>query len=350
MEYLAANWLPLLISLIIGFILAWLFVAMPASRKRAEAEKGASDLQSKLSASNRSLDDSKKEADGLRQQLASENKTLTEARGMSEQQKSQSDEQSQQLTMAMAEIERLKSEQSQQMAATQSEMAATQSEMAAAQSEMEQLKATLQHKDEVLADANAKLAGPIHLFEQVAGIPADAVSVDHLTAAKAPAIIAGIMGGIKTKITQEVQELSLIPGIGTASEGKLYEAGIGTYWEVANMTDEELNRIIAPNAAQRATLDFAQVRIQALQLAQSTNTVGAIWNARSVDDFDKIPGISSVFEMRLYSAGISTYKDLANTTIEQLSEVCRPPSTMMPNYAAWIMKAKELAVQKEGAA
>src|SRR6476620_9223752 len=81
MEYLAANWLGLLVSLIIGFILAWLIVGMPAGRKRAEAEKSASDLQSKLTSTNRALDDAKKEADGLRQQLANESKTLTEARG-----------------------------------------------------------------------------------------------------------------------------------------------------------------------------------------------------------------------------------------------------------------------------
>jgi predicted flap endonuclease-1-like 5' DNA nuclease len=90
-------------------------------------------------------------------------------------------------------------------------------------------------------------------------------------------------------------------------------------------------------------MDMDKTRADALRLAQETNSVGSIWNAQKVDDFERIPGISGTFEQRLYSAGVSTFKDLAGCTPEQLAEICKPPSTMLPNYPAWIAKAKELA-------
>src|SRR5436190_8286986 len=107
MAYLSANWLGLLVSLIIGYVLAWLFVGMPAGRKRAEAEQKASDLQTKLTAANRSVDDAKKETEVMRQQMAADTQTITAARGMNEEQKGREEEQGQQLAVAQGEIERL---------------------------------------------------------------------------------------------------------------------------------------------------------------------------------------------------------------------------------------------------
>jgi predicted flap endonuclease-1-like 5' DNA nuclease len=158
---------------------------------------------------------------------------------------------------------------------------------------------------------------------------------------KDAAVVATIRAGQRLSIQPEVQDMVQVRGIGKASEQRLYEAGVGTYWELANLTDEDLDRILRPNPAQRAQLDYPTVRTEALRLARETGTGGAIWNAKQIDDLEAISGISATFEQRLYEAGISTYEALAAATVAQLADCCRAPATMMPNYASWITAARE---------
>ena len=82
-------------------------------------------------------------------------------------------------------------------------------------------------------------------------------------------------------MANEPQDLSDIVGLGSAFEQRLYEAGIGTYWEVGNLPDEELQRCLATDQEHQPNLDFAAIRKDALRLAEATHTVGLLWEGEN---------------------------------------------------------------------
>lgn len=64
-EWLAASWLPLLIGLAVGFFLAWLIMARPASRRAEEARSSAEDYERQLTGANKNLAESRKKEQDL---------------------------------------------------------------------------------------------------------------------------------------------------------------------------------------------------------------------------------------------------------------------------------------------
>jgi predicted flap endonuclease-1-like 5' DNA nuclease len=142
------------------------------------------------------------------------------------------------------------------------------------------------------------------------------------------------------------QHLSDVKGIGSVYETRLYSAGIGSYWELAHLSDAELRRILQLTPHQQERMDLKSIRQDALRLAKETRSKGRKWTREAPDDLEPVEGIGEVFEKRLYDAGICTYEALANATAELLDEICHPPAQFKPNYAAWIRKAKTLAAKK----
>ncbi|MEJ5200504.1 MAG: helix-hairpin-helix domain-containing protein, partial [Anaerolineae bacterium] len=140
------------------------------------------------------------------------------------------------------------------------------------------------------------------------------------------------------------QDLGKVKGIGSVFETRLYEAGIGTFWELANAEEDELRRILGVKEFQK--IDLAAIKETARRLAEETHTEGLGWSGTPPDDFEPLEGIGPVFESRLYEAGICTYEALANATVEQLAEICKAPAWRMPDYASWIAQAKALLEQK----
>jgi predicted flap endonuclease-1-like 5' DNA nuclease len=140
------------------------------------------------------------------------------------------------------------------------------------------------------------------------------------------------------------QDLSRVRGIGRVFEEKLYAAGIGTFWELAQAADEELTRILEIKEFQRVNL--AEIKASAQALAEETDTVGRQWDGTPPDDFELLEGIGEVYEGRLYDAGICTYRALAAVTVEQLAAICNAPAWRMPDYANWIAQAARLAEGK----
>jgi predicted flap endonuclease-1-like 5' DNA nuclease len=69
------------------------------------------------------------------------------------------------------------------------------------------------------------------------------------------------------------------------------------------------------------------------QVLSRVHGVGAV-------DFKPLAGLGSVFEGRLYDAGICTYAALANATVEQLAQICQAPAWRTPDYASWIAEAR----------
>ena len=157
---------------------------------------------------------------------------------------------------------------------------------------------------------------------------------------KAGVVNAAIKQGGVPKITETPQDLADVHGIGSVFEQRLYDVGVGTYWELAQLSDQQLVSFLQIGELQLLHMNLDAIRADALRLARTTDTVSLIWEGEQPDDFEPIKGIGKVFEQRLYAAGIRTYKTLANTTVEQLAAVCQARKPLEPNYAGWIQQAR----------
>ncbi len=136
------------------------------------------------------------------------------------------------------------------------------------------------------------------------------------------------------------QDLGRVKGIDVVYEQRLYEAGIGTFWELANTPEQILAEVLKVEEFQG--VDLADLKLQAAELAVETGSEGRVWEGKAPDDFERIEGIGDVYERRLYDAGICTYGALAGATVAQLAEICQAPEFAVPDYASWIAQARGL--------
>ena len=160
------------------------------------------------------------------------------------------------------------------------------------------------------------------------------------------AMSAAIEAGSAVQSSECPQDLAMTKGIGAVFEQRLYAAGIGTFWELANLTGDDLKHILELDDLQLLRIDLDKIRADARRLAAETNSVGRVWQGAEADDLEALEGIGSVYERKLYEAGICTYEALANTPIERLMEICPPTKLRKPDYAGWIAQARSLAAQK----
>ena len=170
-------------------------------------------------------------------------------------------------------------------------------------------------------------------------------SLARLPANKAAAADAAIAAGRFPTVSLDCQDLSMIDGIGETYEQRLYTAGVGTFWELANLNDAELRQFLHISDLQMHTTDFADIRLQARQLAIDTNTTGLLWEGEVPDDFARIKGIGKIYEQRLYDAGIRTYRALAASKVEDLATILGP-QVFHPQINQWITQAQALASEQ----
>jgi len=137
------------------------------------------------------------------------------------------------------------------------------------------------------------------------------------------------------------QHLSDVRGIGSVFEQRLYTAGVGSYWELSQLTDRTLTEVLELDERQREQYDFAATRADANRLAEETKTMGQKWTGEPPDDLELLEGIGPAIEKRLYEAGICTFAALAQTSEELLSEVCPVAKFRDANYASWIEQARQ---------
>jgi predicted flap endonuclease-1-like 5' DNA nuclease len=95
-----------------------------------------------------------------------------------------------------------------------------------------------------------------------------------------------------------------------------------------NLENEQLKKLLDIQDFQNVNLD--ELRADAMRLAQETNSIGRVWNRMQPDDFEALGGIGYTYEKRLYDAGICTYRALAEATVEQLRQICKPPAFRVP--------------------
>ncbi len=78
--YIAANWLSLLIALLLGFVLGWVVLALPVRRRAEAAEAQVADLDAKVRKSESELVAAQRQAEGWQASLNSYESSLSEAR------------------------------------------------------------------------------------------------------------------------------------------------------------------------------------------------------------------------------------------------------------------------------
>ena len=166
-------------------------------------------------------------------------------------------------------------------------------------------------------------------------------SLALLPAHKATAADAAISAMRFPVVSADCQKLSIINGIGEVFEQRLYTAGIGSYWEVAHLANNQFQQMLRLSDWQMTAVDLDAIRGQALQLAQATDTIGLLWEGETPDDFERIDGIGKMFELRLYSAGIRTYAALAASTVDELNRILGP-MVLRPDVQQWIVAAGRL--------
>lgn len=181
----------------------------------------------------------------------------------------------------------------------------------------------------------------VDLFGVTPAVPAEPTPV--LTPADGPAPAEAI----QEFSSQCPQHLSDVKGIGSVFEGRLYAAGVGSYWELSQLSDRTLGEILELDAPHREQFDFAATRTDAARLAAETRSVGRKWTGEQPDDLEPLEGIGPVIEKRLYDAGICTFKALAAATEEHLAEVCPSAKFRGANYVHWIEQARQRIASEE---
>ena len=209
--------------------------------------------------------------------------------------------------------------------------ATMQAELDEASADREAAKSLLADRDLALQEVETKLTE--------VKLQAEKTVSDFKAAARA----AAVERGIAVQETNVLQDFAELKHIGVTFEQRLYRAGAGTFWEIAHLTDEDFALILRLTEMQQLAMDLNETRSDAVRLADETGTLGMISAGETPDDFEPIQGIGKVFEQRLYSAGIRTYWDLANTSEERLAEICKARKPLVPDYASWIRQARILA-------
>ncbi len=168
---------------------------------------------------------------------------------------------------------------------------------------------------------------------------------ENLPPTKAEAMQAALRWGARATLSSCPQPLSRVRAIGAAFSRRLYEEGIGTYWEVATLSDDALARILRLNETQRQRYNLAEMREDARRLAEETQSVGRVWDGTPPDDLTLLEGIGESYQRRLYEAGICTFDALANASPELLQAICPPNRLSQPDYAHWIAQARARVAQ-----
>ncbi len=80
LEWMTLNWMPLAVAALLGLILGWLLIGMPASRRANDAAARAAELESRVRKADRELADAKREAETQKSRLLVAGDDLDKAR------------------------------------------------------------------------------------------------------------------------------------------------------------------------------------------------------------------------------------------------------------------------------
>ncbi|MER2600651.1 MAG: helix-hairpin-helix domain-containing protein [Caldilineales bacterium] len=167
-----------------------------------------------------------------------------------------------------------------------------------------------------------------------------AATLARLPQPKQYAAASAVAEAVSPLLSPCVQALTDVKGIGSVYQQRLYNAGVGTYWELATLPEAEFSAILQIPDLQVTRMNIPETSANARAWAERSNTVGLLWDGDHVDDFETLEGIGRTFEKRLYEAGITTYAQLAACTPEYLAEIVNAPAILGVSYAGWIEQAR----------
>lgn len=81
MAWISANWMPLLVALVLGFILGWLLTGLAPRRKNTAYEAQIADMESRSRKTERELTDARKEIDRHKTTISAGENSLADLRG-----------------------------------------------------------------------------------------------------------------------------------------------------------------------------------------------------------------------------------------------------------------------------
>ena len=224
--------------------------------------------------------------------------------------------------------------------------AASASELARLRDDFKSTQASLEQRTAELAGLRTQFSAQSDWQARVPALAALGKQLADLPAPKQLAANRAVAAQRLPRLTTAPQDLASVNGIGATYEQRLYAAGIGSYWELANLSDADFAQILELTDLQRAAFDGAAICAQAERLAAETDAVGQLWDGATPDDLEPIKGIGKVFEQRLYNAGIRTYARLAAATPEELASICGGNMPVKPDFASWIEQARGLLLQR----
>jgi chromosome segregation ATPase len=228
------------------------------------------------------------------------------------------------------------------LAYLRSQLEALEGQMTGVVEERVALEEQLAQMEETMTQVEAQRSSGLS-FEAAAEF-SDALA--RLPAIKSHAASAAIVAGVQPTLSPRIQALTDVKGIGSVYQQRLYRAGVGTYWELASLPDDDMAETLQIPDLQRPRMDFEETRGDAYELAKQTGTVGLLWDGDHVDDFEVLPSIGKTFEKRLYEAGITTYEQLMDADVERLAEIIQPPPMREVNYDELKERARQILAER----
>ncbi len=143
------------------------------------------------------------------------------------------------------------------------------------------------------------------------------------------------------------QHLSDVEGIGPTYEQKLHAVGVGSYWELSQLSDADIAEALDLTETERSVADLDGIRIDAARLARETKSVGRRWNGSEPDGLAQLEGIGPAAEKKLHDAGICTFETLARTSAERLAEIWPGTPQRPVDHMAWVVQAAARAAARE---
>jgi predicted flap endonuclease-1-like 5' DNA nuclease len=226
--------------------------------------------------------------------------------------------------------------------AASSELAEAQAQLAELQAQSEALQAQLAARDAELAE----LQGRMRASEPIQDAMSVSASLAGLPQFKTRAAGSALIVGVQPYLSPKVQGLSQVIGIGSVRQQRLYNAGVGSFWELASLSNEELLEMLQLSDLRAQEVYYDGIRAEATRLARETNSVGCIWDGDHIDDFEPLTGVGKVYEQRLYEAGICTYERLVETSIAELAEIIHAPQMQTPDFGLWLAEARKLMEER----
>jgi chromosome segregation ATPase len=284
MTWISANWVPLVVALVLGFILGWLLTGLAPRRKNTAYEAQISDLESRSRKSERELTDVRKERDGLKSSVAAGENSLNDVRG--------------QLSAAQADLQKLGEEKSAFEADVQSrniEVADLKMQLALLQdqfektkggaaAEAESLRATLQSRADELSALTAERDS---LSAEVAAVKSSAEQAMQSISAKDAALNESYQRVVNLQRVLEDRDAALAA---VQSELSTLRTDVASLNNIKAELEDRLQKARGDVAGEMAVLTSTMIKMKEDQLTMANVRIAELMNELNANKVSQAVG------------------------------------------------------------